>query len=73
MYVNYYNREAREKDENPTVGIFLSTLKNKTVVKYTLPEDEENIFAISYKLHLPSEKELIDIIEEEIKYIELNK
>ncbi len=35
MYVNYYDREIKSNDENPTVGILLSTLKNKTVVKYT--------------------------------------
>ena len=51
MYVNYYDREIKSDDENPTVGILLSTLKNKTVVKYTLPEDNKNIFSSSYKLH----------------------
>jgi len=65
MYVNYYDREIKKDDENPTVGILLSTLKNKTVVKYTLPEDNKNIFSSQYKLHLPTEKELIDAIEEE--------
>ena len=65
MYVNYYDREIKSNDENPTVGILLSTLKNKTVVKYTLPEDNKNIFSSSYKLHLPTEQELIDAVEEE--------
>ena len=65
MYVNYYDREIKKDDENPTVGILLSTLKNKTVVKYTLPKDNKNIFSSQYKLHLPTEKELIDAIEEE--------
>ena len=37
MYVNYYDREIKQTDENPTVGILLSTNKNETVVKYTLP------------------------------------
>ena len=45
MYVNYYDREIKNDDENPTVGILLSTNKNKTVVKYTLPENNESIFA----------------------------
>lgn len=72
MYVNYYDREIKEKDENPTVGILLSTLKNKTVVKYTLPEDNKNIFSSTYKLHLPTEEELINAIEEEKKNLELN-
>lgn len=73
MYVNYYDREIKSDDENPTVGILLSTLKNKTVVKYTLPEDNKNIFSSSYKLHLPTEQELIDAVEEEKKNLELNK
>ena len=73
MYVNYYDREIKSNDENPTVGILLSTLKNKTVVKYTLPEDNKNIFSSSYKLHLPTEQELIDAVEEEKKNLELNE
>ena len=72
MYVNYYDRDIKNSDENPTVGILLSTEKNKTVVKYTLPEDNKNIFSSSYKLHLPTEEELINAIEEEKKNLELN-
>lgn len=71
MYVNYYDREIKSDSENSTVGILLSTLKNKTVVKYTLPKDNKNIFSSSYKLHLPTEKELIDAVEEEKKNLEL--
>ena len=73
MYVNYYDREIKSNAENPTVGILLSTLKNKTVVKYTLPEDNKNIFSSSYKLHLPTEQELIDAVEEEKKNLKLNQ
>ena len=69
----HYDREIKSNDENPTVGILLSTLKNKTVVKYTLPEDNKNIFSFSYKLHLPTEQELIDAVEEEKKNLELNQ
>ena len=73
MYVNYYDREIKSNDENPTVGILLSTLKNKTVVQYTLPEDNKNIFSSSYKLHLPTEQELIDAVEEEKQNFEINE
>ena len=72
MYVNYYDRKIKKDDENPTVGILLSTLKNKTVVKYTLLEDNNNSFASQYKLHLPTEKELIDAVEEEKTNLNLN-
>ena len=73
MYVNYYDRKIKNGEENPTVGILLSTQKNKTVVKYTLPEDNKNIFSSTYKLHLPTEQELIYAIEEEKKNLELNE
>ncbi len=73
MYVNYYNREIKQDDENPTVGILLSTNKNETVVKYTLPEDNKTIFSAEYKLHMPTEKELITAVEEEKKNYELNE
>lgn len=65
MYVNYYDREIRKEDEEYTVGILLSTKKNETIVKYTLPEENKSIFSTEYKLHLPSEQELINAVEEE--------
>ena len=71
MYVNYYDREIKQNDEKPTVGILLSTNKNETVVKYTLPKDNKTIFSSEYKLHMPSEQELISAIEEEKKNYEL--
>ena len=73
MYVNYYDREERKEDENPTIGILLCTDRNETVVKYTLPENNKSIFASEYKLHLPTEDELIEAVEEEKKNFELNE
>ena len=72
MYVNYYDREIKQNDEKPTVGILLSTNKNETVVKYTLPKDNKTIFSSEYKLHMPTEQELISAIEEEKKNYELH-
>ena len=72
MYVNYYDREIKQRDENQTIGILLSTNKNETVVKYTLPQSNETIFSTEYKLHMPTEQELISAVEEEKKNFELN-
>lgn len=72
MYVNYYDREIRSEDENSTVGMLLSSEKNKAVVKYTLPEGNSNIFTPIYKLHFPTESELIGIIEGEQELSLLN-
>ena len=73
MYVNYYDREIKQSDENSTVGILLSTNKNETIVKYTLPEDNKTIFSSEYKLHMPTEQELITAVEEEKKNFELKE
>ena len=73
MYVNYYDRKIKKEDENETIGILLSTNKNETIVKYTLQEDNKTIFSLEYKLHMPTEQELISAVEEEKKNFELNK
>lgn len=73
MYVNYYDREIKSKEENSTIGILLCTDKNKTVVKYTLPKDNNTIFASSYKLHIPSETELISMVEKEKQIFNLQE
>ncbi|QMU64223.1 MAG: DUF1016 family protein [Flavobacteriaceae bacterium] len=64
MYVNYYDREIRLEEENKTIGIVLCQNKNESVVEYTLPENNEQIFASKYKTVLPSKDELKLIIAE---------
>jgi predicted nuclease of restriction endonuclease-like (RecB) superfamily len=58
MYVNYYNRKVKLPEENPTIGIILCKEENKTVVEFTLPENNKTIFAKEYKLYLPSKEQL---------------
>ena len=70
MYVNYYDRMIKLPDENKTIGILLCTSKNDTVVKMTLPEDNETILASEYQLYLPSKEELIKEIEDVKKLVE---
>lgn len=60
MYVNYFDRELREKEENPTIGIVLCKEKDDFIVQYTLPKDNKQIFAKQYKLYLPKKEELIE-------------
>ena len=64
MYVNYYDRNEKLPDEHPTIGILLCTEKNDTVVRMTLPEDNQSILASEYKLYLPSSEQLIEEINE---------
>lgn len=63
MYVNYYDRTEKLPEENPTIGILLCTAKNDTLVKMTLPSDNNTIVASKYQLYLPTEQQLIAEIE----------
>jgi hypothetical protein len=64
MYVNYYDREIKLDDENKTIGIVLCQNKSEAVVEYTLPENNEHIFASKYKTVLPSKDELKSLLDE---------
>ncbi len=63
MYVNYFDREIKDNNDNSTIGVLLCSDKNDSLVKYTLPKNNTQIFASKYKFYLPSKKEL----QEELK------
>lgn len=65
MYVNYYDRFERVEGENPTIGILLCTEKNDTVVRISLPKDNQTILAAKYELYLPTEEQFRKEIERE--------
>lgn len=65
MYVNYYTRELMNEGDNPPIGIILCADKSEAVVKYTLPENNQQIFTSKYKLYMPTEGELKHEIERE--------
>lgn len=52
MYVNYYDRYAKQSFEKPTIGILMCETANNSLVELTLPEDA-NIYAQQYTLYLP--------------------
>ncbi len=70
MYVNYYDRNEKTEDENPTIGILLCADKNDAVVKYSLPENNNTILASKYQLYLPSEAELVEKLKIEMSEFE---
>ena len=63
MYVNYYDRYVKLPDENKSIGIIICREKNDTLVKLTLPEDNNQIFASKYMTVLPSKEEFKKIID----------
>ncbi len=73
MYVHYYERELMNEGDNPPIGIVLCADKSESVVRFTLPENETQIFASKYKLYLPSEEELLQELRREYQVLENGK
>jgi hypothetical protein len=64
MYVRMYDDLKCREDDNPTIGIILCEEKDRAEVKYSVLNDNEQLFAAKYKLYLPTEQELIDEIQQ---------
>ena len=65
MYVRMFDELKRGADDNPTIGIILCTDKSETMVKYSVLQESQQIFASKYKTVLPTEEELADMIAKE--------
>lgn len=72
MYVRMYNDLKKEADDNPTIGIILCTEKDETIVKYSVLAENEKLFASKYRLYLPKEEELKQLIERDRINLELD-
>lgn len=70
LYTGYYEAEETRADENPPVGLILCTDRNESVVRYTLSQSSQHVFASRYKLHLPTEKQLQEELRRERALLE---
>ncbi len=65
MYIRIYDEVKKTGDDNPTLGIVLCSDTDNDIAKYSILNDNEQLFASKYKLYLPSEQELKNEIEKE--------
>lgn len=72
MYVRMYDDLKRNDGDNPTIGLLLCTEKDETIVKYSVINDKNQLFASKYLLYLPKEEELKAIIEQDRQRFELD-
>ena len=69
MYVRMFDDLKRGEDDNPTIGIILCADKDETIVKYSVLSENSQIFASKYKLVLPTEEELTEELERNVRYL----
>ncbi|MEO6833399.1 MAG: PDDEXK nuclease domain-containing protein [Chitinophagaceae bacterium] len=70
MYIRMYDDLKKQSNDNPTIGIILCAEKDETVVKYSILQDNPQLFATKYMPYLPTEAELIAEIQRERLMIE---
>jgi predicted nuclease of restriction endonuclease-like (RecB) superfamily len=67
VYLNYYNENERQENDNPPIGLILCAGKNENLVKYATANLSQQVFVSKYLINLPNENDLKKIIEEEQK------
>ncbi len=67
MYLNYYENEVNDEDDNKPIGIILCTDKDALAAEYALGGLSSNIFASKYTYYIPEKEQLIAEVEKVIK------
>jgi len=70
MYVRMYETFKKAPDDNPTIGIILCSEKDQAVVKFSVLQENRQLFATRYMLYLPTEEELQQLIETDRNILE---
>jgi len=65
MYVRMFDDLQKQEGDNPTIGILLCTETDKTIAKYSVLNDNQQLFAAKFMPYLPTEDELIAEIEQQ--------
>ncbi len=71
FYLNYYRENIMAKGDNPPVGIILCTDRSTTKVKYSVTGLDNKLFVSRYKVALPSERELEELIRKDIERFDI--
>jgi len=67
-YVKMYDDKFKPKDDNPTFGILICSQNGDTEVKYSSPNDPNQIFITLYQLVIPAKEEFAEIVRVEIQH-----
>jgi len=70
MYVRMYDDLKRQSDDNPSIGLLLCTETDSILAKYSVLNDNKQLFASKYMQYLPTEEELIKEIEQQKLFFE---
>ena len=69
-YVRMFDDKYLTAGDNPTIGLILCAKNNETIARYSVLNDNKQLFASKYMLYLPTEEELRRELERERRLIE---
>lgn len=73
MYLQIYDNERKQPDDNPTIGIILCSETDGDVARYSTMAKNDQLYAAKYKLCLPTQEELKREIERQKEIFRLEK
>jgi predicted nuclease of restriction endonuclease-like (RecB) superfamily len=71
MYVRMFDDLKKKEGDNPTIGILLCTETDKTIARYSVLNENKQLFAAKYMPYLPTEEELIAEIERQKEILKI--
>lgn len=73
MYVRMYDDLKRTEGDNPTIGLILCTETSKDIAKYSVLQENPQLFAAKYLTYLPSEEDLKREIEKQKEIFQIQQ
>jgi predicted nuclease of restriction endonuclease-like (RecB) superfamily len=58
-YIRIYDKHRKDITDNPTIGLILCSEKSEAIAKYSILNDNKQLFASKYLSYLPTEDELM--------------
>lgn len=63
LYLNYFNKEENQPDDNPPIGLVLGAYKDNILMEYATEHITNQLFVSKYQLYLPNKEELKNELE----------
>lgn len=71
MYVRMYDELVRQEGHNPTIGLLLCAETDEDIARYSVLNDNDQLFAAKYLTYMPTEEELRREIEQQKEFFRL--
>ncbi len=71
MYVRMYDEMVRPEGHNPTIGLLLCAETDEDIARYSVLNDNDQLFAAKYLTYMPTKEELRREIEQQKEFFKL--